>query len=125
MKIRLPIAHDPALGFFVDLPTYSMVPGTFAPVIPGVIEPDGVLAGVDPAEVLALGVSVECEVPDEDCDCEAGAPCPQRLAGRYLLKPGYQVPEAVEVTPLDDADVAELGARLAPAAAAPALDLVK
>lgn len=116
MIVRVPLDYSPGSGFFVKLPTYLMVPGSFAPVIPGVIGPDGVVAGVDPAAVLSIGVSVECEVPDADCNPETRAPCPVAINRRYPGAAPRAVPPTVPALALDAEETALFAAELAPGA---------
>lgn len=83
MRKRVKVTYDATRGFHVDLPSYAMVPGTFEPVTPDLVAADGVLATAKVADALALGLTVEVDVPDEDCDCEKGAIDPKKIRARY------------------------------------------
>lgn len=68
MRKTAALFFDPAAGvagtWRVELPSYEMIAGTFAPIKAGLIHADGIEPGADPADVLALGPTVDVELPD-------------------------------------------------------------
>lgn len=96
MRKTLAVSFDEARGFHVDMPTYVMIPGTFAPVTDGLIGPDGPISGAKVADVLALGPSVEVDLPD-DTPIKAGKIDAAGLRKMYADTPrfagaAYRVP---------------------------------
>ena len=83
MRKRFLLSYLKVRGWFVDLPEYSMVNDSFEPVTPGLITADGVAVGADPDQVLALGASVLCDVPDSFPVSADGALDLRKLAVRY------------------------------------------
>lgn len=65
MRRRLRLSYSTARGFYVDMPTYAMVPGTFLPVVAGVIDKDGPASGGDPTAIMGHNPSVEVILPDD------------------------------------------------------------
>lgn len=80
---RVRIAHDPARGYYVDLPTCGMVPGSWRPIVAGLIHPDGADPKADPQDVIAAGASVEVDLPEADCHPVTGAPSVAVIRERY------------------------------------------
>lgn len=71
MQRRVRVRHD-GQKFFVDLPQYNMIPGTFLPVIAGVTTTDGVLPKVDPNNPHLNGLSVVVDIPSRILDPATG-----------------------------------------------------
>lgn len=65
MRKRFLLSFSKLHGWHVQIPSYSMVPGSFEPVTSGLVSVDGIESGAQPADVLALGASVLCEIPDD------------------------------------------------------------
>lgn len=88
MRKMVKLKHDVARGFYVDLPCCRMVEGSFRPLVAGKIQADDVLPATvaTPAQLaalLALNPTVEVDIPDEDCDCQAGTVDPNKIRERY------------------------------------------
>lgn len=81
-RLRVKVKFAAILGYYVDLPTYQMVDGSWAPVTANLLTARGVIPGADPAAVLALNPTVEVDVPEEDCT-RAGAVDPASIKKRY------------------------------------------
>ncbi len=64
MLKRSSITQLPNGAWGVDLPTYTMVPGSWRPVTPKLIHADGIFPNAEPAAVLAKHPTVEIEIPD-------------------------------------------------------------
>lgn len=62
MRKRVAVVVDGAGRFAVDLPCYQVVPGSYLPVVAGLIGPDGPLPGAKPDVVLAKQCTVEVDV---------------------------------------------------------------
>ena len=71
MRLRLKVKKIDGV-WAVDLPTYSMVPGTFLPVVPGKVTQNGVLPSVSGNDPSVRMLSSEVEVPDEIVDMDTG-----------------------------------------------------
>lgn len=67
----------------VNLPSYTMVPATWAPITPKMIDADGVLVGADPVKVLALGPTCVIDFPDDTPIDNQGQIDKERLAAMY------------------------------------------
>lgn len=65
MRKRVPLTAAMKRGYYVDLPTYVIVEGSFLPVTSGKISAEGVLAKAQVTDVLALKPSVLVDLPDE------------------------------------------------------------
>jgi len=84
-NVRVFLSYDPApngRGYFVDLPTYVMLPGTHQP-IGALIHADGVFPTANPAAVMALQPSVMVAVPDADTHPLTGKPSMALIRSRY------------------------------------------
>lgn len=79
MRIRVKMKRNADGIWSVDLPTYSMVPGSFRPVIADLTTEDGVLAAADPADPRLRRASIEVDCPDEYFDEQTGQLDPQNL----------------------------------------------
>jgi hypothetical protein len=73
MRKRVKLQYSATRGWHVDLPSYRMIDGTFEPVTANLMHANGVLPGARVAAVLALGPTVEVEVPAADCRSGDGA----------------------------------------------------
>lgn len=107
MLKRAPVAYSPQLGFYVNLPTYTMIPGTWRPITPGKIHKDGADPKAKPDEVLQLQASVLVELPDYTPLDETGqidkvAICQMYNTHPYYGKTQFKAPALVE---LDQADL--------------------
>ena len=89
MRKRMMLYFDAARGWHVDLPTYQMVNDTFDPVTAGLIHANGVFPGAPVAEVLALGPSVEVELPDDTPTTKAGKIDTAALRKMYADHPRF------------------------------------
>lgn len=67
----------------MDLPQYTMIPGTHDPIKKGVCHADGIDPKADPADVIALGVSVLVEIPEAVPFTSKGEIDTKKLAKRY------------------------------------------
>ncbi len=66
MRKRAPATYNAKTDtWHVDLPTYSIIPGTWQPITPDLIGDNGVHPTASPAKVLAKHPTVEVEIPDE------------------------------------------------------------
>ncbi len=64
MRKRAPITTLINGAWGVDLPSYTMIPGSWRPVTPKLIYDDGIYPNAEPAAVLAQHPTVEIEIPD-------------------------------------------------------------
>ncbi len=67
----------------VDLPQYVMVDESFLPVIPGITEVNGVIAGVDPATPELNGLTCLVDVPDRISNPQTGGIDRGKINGLY------------------------------------------
>lgn len=72
MRVRVRVVYSERLGWHVALPTYTMVPHSWKPVIPNKSHQDGVLPQTDPADPALRDLTCEVEVPDSYVDPETG-----------------------------------------------------
>lgn len=93
MLKRFPLDYSPELGFYVDLPSYSMIAGTHAPVIVGLCHDDGVLPDADPSEVIAQGISVLVDIPDYTPLTKTGQINTKQLRQIYTGHPRFDHPD--------------------------------
>jgi hypothetical protein len=63
MRKRVQLAHDDARGWHANLPHYSMVAGTFQPIVAGLIHADGVAPDAKPADAIKHKVSCVVDIP--------------------------------------------------------------
>lgn len=84
VRVRLPVAAWPN-AFGAAAPTFTMVPGSFLPVTPGVLGADGPPPGVLIAALAGVNPTVLVDVPDEDCT--NGALDPAKVKARYPNHP--------------------------------------
>jgi hypothetical protein len=64
MRKRVQLVWSPVNGWFVNLPTYQMIAGTWLPIRANLIHKDGAYPDTDPQAVLDLEPTVEVEIPD-------------------------------------------------------------
>lgn len=64
MLKRVALDFSSTRGYHVRLPTYTMMPGTFLPIIKGVIHADGAYPNAEPKDVLAVTPTVIVSIPD-------------------------------------------------------------
>jgi hypothetical protein len=64
MRRRFPLSYSEERGYFIDLPHYIMVPGTFEADSAKVCHKDGVHPKIEPADALRANVSVLIDLPD-------------------------------------------------------------
>lgn len=83
MRKRFPLCWTEAKGFHVDLPSYTMIAGTHAPLIKNVCHADGICPGVDPADVIAAGVSILVDLPESVPLTSAGQVDAPKLRKHY------------------------------------------
>jgi len=95
LKKRLPLAHSTLTGYYVDVPSYRMLPDTWLPITPGLIYKDGAFAGAAPAAVLALSPSVVCELPAETPLDDLGKIDQRPLQKMYATHPRFGKPDYV------------------------------
>jgi hypothetical protein len=67
MKIRVPLVWAKSLGWHVELPSYTMVPNSWQPQTPGIIEGDVVIYKIENNKNIsqdekALELNPTCEV---------------------------------------------------------------
>lgn len=115
MLKRVPLIYDPPRGYCVNLPTYTILAGTFLPVQKGLIHRDGPFPNAEPADVLALKPTVIVSTPMEDCLLDDGQLCRMSIAKKYRGHPlfdtaDYQPPllhefHPIELNPPKDASV--------------------
>lgn len=65
MLRRAALSFHPIRGFYVDLPTYVMVPASWQPVTPGVMHADGVIPGVLGPAAMMIMPTVQVQLPDD------------------------------------------------------------
>lgn len=68
MRKTVMVSYDPARGYFVNLPTYTMIEKTFRPIVAGLIHAAGVYPDADSGLVMGLEPFVDVEIPDEYVD---------------------------------------------------------
>jgi len=93
MRKRLPLSHDADRSWHVDLPTYSMIPGTCLPITLGLIDKNGILALADTAAALALNPSVECDIPDDTPMTDPATIDAAKMRERYREHPRFKRPD--------------------------------
>lgn len=92
MRSRIRITWSQQLGWHIDLPTYVLVPGSFLPLIAGLIHADGVDPSADPQDPQLASLSAECEHPDNYA-AGAGSEIDARLIGKiYRGHPRFGSP---------------------------------
>ena len=64
MRKRVPLAIDTDGVVFVDLPTYAMVGGSVLPIVPAIIDANGILGIASAALIAQHRPSVLVELPD-------------------------------------------------------------
>lgn len=107
MLKRAPLKHSPTLGWYVDLPSYTMQDGTFAPITQGKITKSGIAPNVDPNLVLQLQPSVLVEIPEntpfsDDGQIDQVSLCHMYRNHPYFGTKHYTPPQLADLT---DADV--------------------
>lgn len=86
MRKKLVLSYEAITNrFFINLPTYTMIPGTFGPVTTSLIFADGIHSGANVAAVLALNPYVECDFPDEYVT-PSGDLSASRIAAMYEIR---------------------------------------
>lgn len=101
MRVRVKVKWDDD-SWRVDLPIYTMVPGTFRPLIPGLVHFDGAFPDADPADPRLRGLTCEVEVPDRLIDASTGRPDHARIRQLYRGHPRWddeRRPPDVDVEP--------------------------
>lgn len=119
VRVRVALRWDAKRGYHVDLPTASMIPGTFQPVVKNLLSADGPEPEKHPdgsprasvAEVLALAPTVEVLMPAADVHPVTGKPSAAVIRERYrdhakFAKDDYTPP--VALTPTEVAEEARL-----------------
>lgn len=98
MRRRVAVLFEAGRGWFVNLPTYSMVPHSFLPAIAGKVDVDGVLAGAALTDDELAQLSCEVDIPDSFIDEADGLISRKKLATMYegsafalALKDGLRV----------------------------------
>lgn len=89
MLKRFAVSWDAERGFHIELPSYRMVTGTWAPVTNGLIHADGVVPGAKVAAVMALNPSVEVELPGDTPTTKAGELDAVAMRVMYADHPKY------------------------------------
>lgn len=79
-RLRLPLGMI-GNGVGAIAPTFVLVPGSFQPVTPNVLGPDGPLTGVALSALAGINATVLADVPDEDVS--NGQLDPQKVKARY------------------------------------------
>ncbi len=67
----------------VNLPEYSMIPGSWQPVTPTLIDANGPLYNSDPTMVAGLNPTCEVDVPDRICDPDTDELSKDRIRELY------------------------------------------
>lgn len=93
MRKRFPVAHSPARGYHVALPTYLMIDGSWLPITPTLIHRDGPLPAAAVAAVLALDPTVLVEIPNDYIDPLTGEIDVPRIRETYRRNPHYDRPD--------------------------------
>lgn len=109
VKIDVRIVNG-APEYFVNLPAYSMVNGSFDPVVIGLIHADGIDPKADPAAIMALNPTVLCEVPASDLHPLTGKPSATIIGLRYREHAVFG--DAKTYVPPVDLDPAEIAAEV-------------
>lgn len=94
MDIRVKVIHN-GEAWLVDLPQYSMIPGTFQPTIPDVVTSDGVLPKIDPNDPRLRGLSCVVSVPERILNSETGRPDIASIRALYRGQPKWDTPGRV------------------------------
>lgn len=89
MRSRVSMSYSPNQGWYVDLPTYIMIPGTVLPITPGMIDADGVIPSADPVAVRALGPTVMVHHPHEYTDPRDGRIRADKIRSMYSNHPDW------------------------------------
>lgn len=88
MKLRVKVFWD-GQRFKVDLPDYSMVPGTFLPLTIDGVHPEGVLPTIDPTSPSLSTLTCEVNVPDRLVDSASGQPDIELIRALYRGNPDW------------------------------------
>lgn len=89
MLKTVPISYSPTRGYYVNLPTYNMVQGTWEPVTPNLLHANGAYPKADPMQVLALNPTCIVEIPDYIPMDESGNIDPVPFAEVYKNHPYF------------------------------------
>lgn len=112
MLKRAPLVYSPTKGWYVNLPTYVMLPNTFGPITKDKIHRDGIHPGTDPQDVLKLQPSVLVKIPDdtpmqEDGQIDQVGICHMYRDHPYYGTEHYILPQLRELDPADMQQVIE------------------
>lgn len=91
MKIRVKLLFDDGV-WFVDLPTYSMVPNSFSPIVANKVTANGILPNVLPNDPKLRRISCEVEVPDNIVDQKTGQIDVAAIRRIYARQPRWDSP---------------------------------
>lgn len=84
VRVRVPVGVV-GNGYGALFPSYSMVPGSWQPVVAGKVGPDGVPVGVLLNDPVIAQLTVLVDLPDEDCT--NGQPDKAKIKARYPTHP--------------------------------------
>ena len=79
----------------VDLPEYTMIPGTCQPIIPDVVDPNNPLFGPEVVYTYCDEISVLVVLPDSICDTTTGEISVERIRARYKGQPRWETDDRV------------------------------
>ena len=89
MLKRFLLSWSEERGYYVDLPTYSVVQGTHAPTVEGLSHIDGIVPTAKPDDVLRKKVSVLVQITSEVRLDGSGQIVPEDIRARYKQHPYY------------------------------------
>ena len=106
MLKRVLLSYEPARGYFVNLPTYQVIAGTFLPIQKGLMHRDGAYPNAEPTDVMALKPTVIVSAPIEDCMTDEGQVCRLKLSEKYqgntlYDNADYQPPALLDFHPVE------------------------
>jgi len=95
MRARVRLQHSADAGWHIDLPTYTMIPDSFLPLIPGKIHKNGVTATTNPADPALNAMTVEVECPDNYAHPVTGKIDNPRIRAIYNGNPKWDRPDYI------------------------------
>jgi len=91
-RVRVKVIHDKDLGFHCDLPDYTMVPGSWLPLIADVTFQDGVFPTIDPTDPRLSRLTCEVDVPDRLVNPGNGRVDFDQIKAVYRGQPKWDAP---------------------------------
>jgi len=94
IRVKVQPPDGDSLGYHVHLPTYTMVPGSWQPLIPDKVDKDGVLAKMPDGKDVELSaaekaqLTVDVDVPDDEVD-DQGRLSLEKIRVKYRGQPRW------------------------------------